>query len=126
MRNGLYISYKGKLYEARVKDSKTYILCSYNKEDIINGFSLYKGIVYVKTVSKEDIEYIYRITTFAEYNDIKVQVIKETDDKILISKMDGDCNLLSKIGMEKVDKGIYQKWVLKDSVSKIYEEKEIY
>lgn len=126
MRNGLYISYKEKLYEARVKDSKTYILCSYNKEDIINGFSLYKGIVYVKTVSKEDIEYIYRITTFAEYNDIKVQVIKETDDKILISKMDGDCNLLSKIGMEKVDKGIYQKWVLKDSVSKIYEEKEIY
>ncbi|QUH28815.1 hypothetical protein [Vallitalea guaymasensis] len=125
MRNGLYGSYKGKLYEARVKDSKTYILCSYNKEDIINGFSLYKDIVYVKTVSKDDVEYIYRITTFAEYNYIKVQVIKETNDKILISKMDGDCNLLLKIGMEKVDKGIYQKWVSKDSVSKIYEEKEL-
>jgi hypothetical protein len=125
MRNGVYAVYKGKEYEAgRSVESNVIVLRSYNPNDVSKGFSLYKGIVYVKRVQKSELEEVYRITTYAEYKGIKFQAIKEDGDKILLSGVIGDYRVFESLGMKMVDKGVYEKWVDKSDVTAIYEEKE--
>lgn len=124
MRNGIYAIYQKNEYEAGAKGGDSYFLRSYNKDDIANGFSLYKGIVYIKNLQRSDLEEVYSITTFAEYRNVKFQVLKEDGDRILLSGMVGDYRVFEDLGMDMVDKGVYHKWVNKNDVTSIYEEKK--
>lgn len=124
MRNGIYAIYKGKEYEAGTMESDVFLLRSYDHNDVSRGFSLYKGIVYVKRLQRSDLEEVYRITTFAEYKGTKLQAIKEDGNKILLSGVVGDYRVFESLGMDIVEKGVYQKWVNKSDVAAIYEEKK--
>jgi hypothetical protein len=123
MRNGIYAVHMGNEYEAVVKDDNSFILRSKNSSDESNGFSLYKGIVYVKTVQRSDLKEIYRITTLAEFKGIKFQVINEDGDNILLSAIVGDYRVFENLGMVMVDRGVYQKWVNKNDVTLLHEVK---
>ncbi|AUG56153.1 hypothetical protein [Acetivibrio saccincola] len=125
MRNGVYAVYKGKEYEAgRSVESNVIVLRSYNPNDVSKGFSLYKGIVYVKRVQRSELEEVYRISTFADYKGIKLRAMKEDRGKILLVGIVGDYRIFESLGMKMVDKGVYEKWVDKSDVTAIYEEKE--
>ena len=124
MRNDIYAIYKGKEYEVGAMNSDIVSLRSYDPSDVSDGFSLYKGVVYIKRVHRSELEEIYRISTYAEYKGIKFQVIKEDGDKILLSNLIGDYRVFESLGMKMVDKGVYEKWVDKSDVTRIYEEKK--
>lgn len=123
MRNGIYAIYMGKEYEAGYKDPETLILRSSNSSDLDNGFSLHKGIIYTKSVHRRDLKQVYKISTIATYKGYKFEVLKEDGDKILLSVMSGDYRIYENLGMDMVDRGIYQKWVNKNEVTSLYEEK---
>ena len=80
--------------------------------------------MYIKRVHRSELEEIYSITTYAEYEGIKFQAIKEDGDKILLSGVIGDYRVFESLGMKMVDKGVYEKWVDKSDVTRIYEEKK--
>jgi hypothetical protein len=124
VRNGIYAIYKGKEYEAGAMELDVFSLRSYDHNDVSRGFSLYKGIVYVKRVQRSELEEVYSITTFAEYKGIKLQAIKEDGNKILLSGVVGDYRVFESLGMDMVEKGVYEKWVSKSDIAVIYEEKE--
>jgi len=123
VRNDIYTIYKGKEYEVGAMNPDIVSLRSYDPSDVSDGFSLYKGVVYIKRVHRSELEEIYSITTYAEYEGIKFQVIKEDGDKILLSNLIGDYRVFERLGMKMVDKGVYEKWVDKSDVTAIYEEK---
>ncbi len=125
MRNGIYAVYQGNEYEAG-KKSDSFFLRSYNSNDVAKGFFLYKGTVYIKDVQRSDLEEVYSITTFAEYKKVKLQVLKEEGERILLSGMVGDYRIFENLGMDLVDRGIYHKWVNKNDVTSLYEEKTLY
>ena len=124
VRNDIYTIYKGKEYEVGAMNSDIVSLRSYDPSDVSDGFSLYKGVVYIKRVHRSELEEIYRISTYAEYKGIKLQAIKEDGDKILLSGVIGDYRVFESLGMKIVDKGVYEKWVDKSDITRIYEEKK--
>lgn len=124
MRNGIYAIYQGNEYEAGTKGVNSYFLRSYNSNDVAKGFFLYKGTVYIKDVQRSDLVELYSIATFAEYKNIKLQVLKEDGDKILLSGMVGDYRVFESLGMDMVDRGVYHKWVNKCDLTSLREEKE--
>jgi hypothetical protein len=122
MRNGMYAIHLGIEYEVRVKDANSFILRSTNSSDVSsNGFYLNKGMNYVKSVQRSELKEVYRISTIAEFKGVKFQVIKEDGDNLLLSTMNGDYRVFEKLGMDMVDRGVYQKWVSKNDITLLQE-----
>ena len=125
MTDGRYAIYKGKKYSAgKVKNGKI-ILRSETLDDLENGFEKcepfsFKNntslIVCTKLVDKKDITEFYKINTIAIYRGYEFEVIEQTDTSILIETMTGNYRKWLEFGMKCIDKGVYQKWVNKDSV----------
>ena len=122
MKNGKYAIYLGKEYiSGKNKDGKL-ILRSTNIKDVENGFepcepfrfrNCEKEIVCLKFVSRADVEDYYRLNTKALYAGYEFEVIEEKDDKISIVAMTGDYRDWLNLGMDCIEKGVYQKWINK-------------
>lgn len=128
MRNNLWVIYKGKEYSASLCQDGSIILRSGEESDINYGFTKYNGvnksIKCFKYVLKSEVEEIYRKNIKAQYLGYEFLVIDEVESKILICTINGDYNIWLKLGMECVDKGVYQKWIDKnEAVVKIEKEK---
>lgn len=128
MRNNLWVIYKGKEYSASLCQDGSIILCSGEESDINYGFTKYNGvnksIKCFKYVLKSEVEEIYRKNIKAQYLGYEFLVIDEVESKILICTINGDYNIWLKLGMECVDKRVYQKWIDKnEAVVKIEKEK---
>ncbi len=122
MKDGIYAVYKGKEYEVGIKNDGSYTLRSYNIHEVRDGFIPYRGI-FVNNVQKVDLEDIYDIKTYAEYQGYKFRVIKEDKNNLLLHSLINDYRINEKLGLDMVDKGLYQKWVNKGLVTNLYEEK---
>lgn len=124
MKNGLYAIYNGREYEAGVKEDGSITLRSNDSNDLKNGFTLYKNIIYIKRVKSNGVESIYSAITYADYNGCKCQVIKEIDDKLLLNAILGDYKIFVSLGFDMVDRGVYNKWVNAKDVESVYEIRE--
>lgn len=91
------------------------ILRSNDEKDINDGFinntGINKSVKCYKYVLKSELDEIYRKNIKAEYNGYEFSVIDQNDDMLLISTMTGNYKVWLQLGMESVDKGVYQKWV---------------
>ena len=132
MKNGKYAIYLGREYTSgKTKDGKL-VLRSTNRKDVENGFepcepftfrNCEKEIVCLKFVSRADVEDYYRLKTKAIYAGYEFEVIEEEDDKISIAAMTGDYRDWLNLGMDCIEKGVYQKWInKKDAILKIVKE----
>ncbi|MDI9215837.1 MULTISPECIES: hypothetical protein [Clostridium] len=127
MKSNIFAIYKGKEYQAGIRADGSVILRSDDESDIINGFiknnRANKGVKCYKYVLKSEINEIYRKITKAEYCGYEFSVTDERDNMLLICAMTGNYQDWLQLGMEIVDKGIYQKWVeKKDVIIKINKE----
>ena len=117
MKNNVFAIYKGKEYQADVRSDSSIILRSYDENDVNNGFiqnkSLNKAVKCYKYVLKSELEDLYRKKVVVKYNEYEFLVMDEKDDMLLIYTMAGDYRVWHKLGMEIMDKGVYQKWVYK-------------
>lgn len=118
MKNGNYAIYNGKEYSADYIKNRGVVLRSPNIADIAEGFEVYDGfnktIVCIKFVDKKDLQEFYRLRTKAIYAGYKFEVVEEKDDLVSIVTMTGDYRVWEKMGMQCIDKGVYQKWINKN------------
>nr|MBP3598775.1 hypothetical protein [Eubacterium sp.] len=123
MKDGIYAVYLGKEYTAEKNKEGKVILRSTDYEDLQCGFEpcepfKYKGeereIVCLKFVDYDEVEEYYKITIYAIYQGLKFEVFEEKDDMISIIGFLGNYREFLKLGMQCIDKGVYQKWIRKD------------
>ena len=115
MKSNIFAIYKGKEYQAGMRADGSVILRSTDEKDINDGFinntGINKSVKCYKYVLKSELDEIYRKNIKAEYNGYEFSVIDQNDDMLLISTMTGNYKVWLQLGMESVDKGVYQKWV---------------
>lgn len=69
--------------------------------------------ILIKYVQKEQIEEIYDKKVLAIYKNHVFEVVEESKDQISIMAMGGDYQEWLNLGMHRIDKGVYQKWIEK-------------
>ena len=85
-----------------------------------------KGKIVLRSTDIEDVkitEY-YRIRTMAIYKGFEFEIVEETEDKLSIVTMIGDCREWKRLGMKCIERYVYQKWINKNEAEiKIVKEK---
>lgn len=119
MRKGIFAIYQGVEYEAGVISPNVFSLHSYSSADVLKGFSLHKGKVYVKNVQRSELDEVYKISTYAIYQGYKFGVYKEEGEKLLL--FTGDYSIYKELNLEMVDRGVYEKWVNKSDITSVFE-----
>ena len=117
MRNITFAIYKGIEYFAGIKKDGRIVLRSEDDASKKEGFvekEIGNNRIYIKYVQKDEIEEIYDKKTYAVYEGYKFIVVDETEKQILILTMNGDYQEWIHLGMECIDKGMYQKWINKN------------
>lgn len=116
MGNITFAIYKGIEYSAGIKKDGTVVLRSEDDASKKEGFvekQIGNNRIYIKYVQRDEIEEIYDKKIYAVYEGHKFIVVDETEKQILILTMNGDYQEWIYLGMECIDKGMYQKWINK-------------
>ena len=122
MKKGHYAVYKGKEYKAYLGKSDSVIIEAENEGDAVSGFILDHHGTFVKHLVRKDLEKVYSIAPMAMYRGTKFGIAREDGDKILIFT-GGDYSLIEKLNLTFVEADVYEKWVRKDELEKVWEEK---
>lgn len=117
----MFAIYNGKEYEVSPMGEDSYALISTDLKDLKQGFSQHFSGKYIKNVKRDTLQELYFINTLALYRGHKFGVSAEKDDQLLIGT--SDYELLEKFNLVFVDRGVYEKWVDKCDLEKIWEEK---
>lgn len=133
IKNDSYAFWRGMEYRFYRDQDRTYKLISYNDGDLNNGFAIVLPpptikrdySIYVKTVSRSEIESAYSCTTYGIYKGYQFQIVNEKDGKYFIST--GDPNIGEKLGFEHIDyRDGAETWVDKSEVTGIWEDRDQY
>ena len=117
MGNITFAIYKGIEYSAGIKKDGTVVLRSEDDAGKKEGFvekQIENNRIYIKCVQRDEIEEIYDKKIYAVYEGHKFIVVGETEKQILILTMNGNYQEWIRLGMECIDKGMYQKWINKN------------
>ena len=123
MKDGEFAIYLGKEYSAGKIEKGKIVLRSTDIEDVKNGFEPCKPfnikyiedkIVCMKFVNSSEITEYYRIRTMAIYKGFEFKIVEETEDKLSILTMIGDCREWKRLGMKCIERYVYQKWINKN------------
>ena len=122
IKNGRFCIYHGNEFKVnRDSDGNTIILTKNNKIIDSTFIDKYGSGVYSKKVSLEEIEELYRYTTYAVINNYKVNVEKENEEYYFVGT--ADCKVAEILGLQRCDKYYYEGKFSKQDVE-IIEEKE--
>lgn len=123
MRSGNYANYKGVEYKFSSGDNQI-ILKSNDANDLSKGFhpSIHHKGVYLKTVSANEITEAYSIYTMGTYKGYTFGIRAEENDKY---HLEGGYNhdIMVCLDFEMIERGVYRKWVKKNELEEIWEEK---
>ncbi len=117
MRNTTFAIYNGSEYSAGIKADGSIVLRSNSISDENKGFwekRIGNNKVYIKYVQRNEVEEIYDKRFWATYKGYKFEVIDENAEQISIITMTGDYKNWLNLGMQCIDKGVYQKWINRD------------
>ncbi len=127
LRSGTHGVYNNKEYYITRNIGKDKVkLLSKDEKDLEKGFEYVKEKHYTKIVPREEITAYIRITPKCRYKDHIFYVLTESKEREelrigLIGSQYAD--LCKKLGFQEVDRGVYEKWVLRSEVDGVWEEK---
>lgn len=116
MKENIYALYKGTEYEAGIINDQEVVLRSNNPADLNKGFILYKGIKYIKNLNRSELTDLYKKYYIAQYKNYEFIILEDVVDNVLICATNMDYQICEGLGMDIVDRGVYQKWVNKNEV----------
>jgi hypothetical protein len=121
-KSGLYAIYHDKEYRLfRLKDGNCRLI-SFDTDDMDNGFVRQDG-VYKKTVSNLELATVYEIKTRIVYQGQQFELGQVLKNQVQLIKKDCSSELASQLQLEKIDYREYEKWVDKDKLEDVWEEK---
>jgi hypothetical protein len=121
-KSGLYAIYQDKEYRLfKLKDGNCRLI-SFDADDLANGFVKQDG-VYKKTISNLDLTTVYQIKTQIVYQGQQFELGQVLKNQVQLVKKDCSSELAKQLQLEKVDYREYEKWVDKDQLEDVWEEK---
>ena len=123
MKDGEFAIYLGKEYSAGETQEGKIVLRSTDIEYVKNGFEPCKPfniryvedkIVCMKFVNSSEITEYYILRTMVIYKGFDFEIVEETEDKLSIVTMIGDCREWKRLGMKCIERYVYQKWINKN------------
>lgn len=126
MKNGKFAVYKGKEYIYSPNKNKEVLLLSNDPSDLDHGFrATVSGNGYVKSVPKTELDELFMISIFGIYKEHKVIIIADEGENYLIEGFEYGQNesVMTNLGFNAVERGIYQKKISKNELTKMWEEK---
>ncbi|NLI58684.1 MAG: hypothetical protein GX387_09220 [Clostridium sp.] len=124
MKSGIYAIYGGKTFRAGItnkENGKSYVLLN-NGKIYLEGFTKNRVGNFVKKVALDELEQAYELYLRAVYRGERFTVILEEDDRVLITTNDEE--YANRFGFKFVERAVYEKWVYKDELDKIWYEKQ--
>ncbi|MEW5548612.1 hypothetical protein ABGT24_07375 [Peribacillus frigoritolerans] len=122
IRKGNYAMYNGSEYSFRLLEDKSIRLISNKQSDLSQGFKHLDENIYIKNVSVEEVENLFKINSKAKY---KGELFSASEDgktgKVLLDTTNTE--LAKKMDFERTDKYMYSKYVDWDEVEIIEERK---
>ncbi|MET1176827.1 hypothetical protein ABG775_02420 [Peribacillus simplex] len=122
IRKGKYAMHIGSEYSFNLLEDKSIRLISHKQADLSQGFKHLDENIYIKNVSVEEVENLFKINSKAIY---KGRVFPASEDrktgKVLLDTTNTE--LAKKMGFERTDKYMYSKSVEWDEVEIIEERK---
>lgn len=122
IRKGKYAMYNGGEYSFRLLEDKSIRLISNKQSDLSQGFKHLDENIYIKNVSVEEVENLFKINSKAKY---KGELFSASEDgktgKVLLDTTNTE--LAKKMEFERTDKYMYSKYVDWDEVEIIEERK---
>lgn len=85
------------------------------------GFEELEPGCFVRPVPAEDCEGIFFVTTVCEWRGARCQVRGERDGELLVEYTGGLVPVALELGMARVERGVYRRWVPKHEVSGLRE-----
>jgi|GEM_PF-2141112 len=121
IRKGNHALYKGKEYRLVSLRNNIIKITSNDPEDMKNGFTKYMEDVYSKPVEKSDLTETFTIVPWARYKGLSFSL--RGMDATSVSLITEDKVLANKLDFEAPDKFYWEKWVRRDELDSIWEEK---
>ncbi|MFD8557491.1 hypothetical protein ACWDOR_01670 [Streptosporangium canum] len=66
---------------------------------------------HVRPVPAEDCQAVYSVTTVCEWRGATCQICDERDGELLVEYVGGLVPVALELGMERVERGVYRRWV---------------
>lgn len=85
------------------------------------GFEKVEPGCFVRPVPAEDCEVILFVTTVCEWWGAECQVHGERDGELLVEYIGGLMPVALELGMERVERGVYRRWVPRHEVRELRE-----
>ncbi|MBL3644296.1 hypothetical protein JMN23_18230 [Bacillus sp. RHFB] len=124
IRKGKYAIHNGSKYSFSLLEDKSIRLISNKHADLSQGFKHFDENIYIKNVSVEEVENLFKINSKAIYKGEMFSASEERKTgKVLLDTTNTE--LAQRMGFERTDKYMYSKSVIWDEVE-IIEEREPY
>ncbi|MFJ7310604.1 hypothetical protein [Peribacillus frigoritolerans] len=124
IRKGKYAIHNGSEYSFSLLEDKSIRLISNKHADLSQGFKHLDENIYIKNVSVEEVENLFKINSKAIYKGEMFSASEERKTgKVLLDTTNTE--LAKKMGFERTDKYMYSKSVEWDEVE-IFEERKSY
>lgn len=122
IRFGHYALYQGREFQAGLGVDGTVIIISHDESDLQHDFAVVRPGRYVKRVARSEVSELFAIDTYAEYQGHTFFVSKEHGGRIRLLESIRTM-LAADLQFAEVERGVWEKWVSRDDLSKIWEVK---
>lgn len=115
VKNGCYCIYNDIEYEINSDIDGNTLLITQDKTKIDSSFiDEYNSGVYSKKIDEKQIKEIYKIHTFGQIGNLKVNVENELEDSYIVGT--SNLQIAEKLGLERCDKYYHQGKILKKNI----------
>ena len=115
IKNGHYCIYNDIEYEINSDIDGNTLLITQDKTKIDSSFiDEYNSGVYSKKIDEKQIKEIYKIHTFGQIGNLKVNVENELEDSYIVGT--SNLQIAEKLGLERCDKYYHQGKILKKNI----------
>ena len=121
VRIGMYATYNGKDYKAAKVNDELYKLIDDGTQTSL-GFKVseFAPLVYIKIVQRPDLDRVYIVKTYADFQGERLEVAEDNNDTLMLAT--SDARVAQRLGMDKIDRYDYRLKVCKGEVLRIIEE----
>lgn len=116
IREGLFVTWRKEMYPVSIELTGVFIYA----DKPLDGFREVAPGRYERNVMNDDIVGTY-ISTVGTWRGAPVKALYDDGDRVRIEYIGGQAPLAESLGMDRVDKGVYQTWASRADLPDLHE-----